>query len=64
MTPQTQEMQLPTATTNTAIAETYLEAVRTKDPSKALFAPEVTLQFPLTPRASPVSTSSFTPCRR
>jgi len=50
MTPQTQEIPLPTATTNTAIAETYLEAVRTKDPSKALFAPEVTLQFPLSPR--------------
>lgn len=50
MTPQTQEIQLPLAMTNTAIAETYLEAVRTKDPSKALFAPEVTLQFPLSPR--------------
>ena len=50
MTPQTQEIQLPTAMTNTAIAETYLEAVRTKDPSKALFAPEVTLQYPLSPR--------------
>jgi hypothetical protein len=50
MTPQTQEFPLPTAMTNTAIADTYLEALRTKDPSKALFAPEVTLQFPLSPR--------------
>jgi len=29
------------------IAETYIEAVRAKDPAKALLAPEVTLQFPL-----------------
>jgi hypothetical protein len=50
MTPQTQEFPIPMAMTNTAIADTYLEAVRTKDPSKALFAPEVTLQFPLSPR--------------
>jgi hypothetical protein len=50
MSPQTQEVQLPTAVTNTAIAETYLEAIRTKDPTKAMFAPEVTLQFPLSPR--------------
>src|ERR1700730_11850618 len=32
-------VQLLMAMTNTAIAETYLEAVRTKDPRKALFAP-------------------------
>jgi hypothetical protein len=50
MTPQTEEFPIPMAMTNTAIADTYLEAVRTKDPSKALFAPEVTLQFPLSPR--------------
>jgi hypothetical protein len=50
MTPQTQEFPLPMTMTNIAIADTYLEAVRTKDPSKALFAPEVTLQFPLSPR--------------
>ena len=34
---------------NTAIAETYLEAIRNKDPTKAMFAPEVTLQFLLSP---------------
>jgi len=46
MPPSTQKIPL----SNTAIAETYLEAIRTKDPTKALFAPEVTLQFPLSPR--------------
>src|ERR1700730_15550150 len=46
MTPQTEEIKLPEPMSNTAIAETYLEA----DPSKARFAPEVTLQFPLSPR--------------
>jgi|SRR5581483_5397325 len=50
MTPKTQELHVPSATTNTDIAETYLEAIRTKDPNKAMFAPEVTLQFPLSPR--------------
>ncbi len=50
MTPQTQEIPIPSAMPNTAIAETYLEAIRTKDPTKAKFAPEVTLQFPLSPR--------------
>lgn len=50
MTPQTEEFYLPEAMPNTAIAETYLEAIRTKDPSKAMFGPEVTLQFPLIPR--------------
>jgi limonene-1,2-epoxide hydrolase len=34
--------------TNTEIAETYLEAIRSKDPRKARLAPNVTLQFPLT----------------
>ena len=34
---------------NIAIAETSLEAIRTKDLSKALFAPNVTLQFPVSP---------------
>jgi hypothetical protein len=50
MTPQTEEIKLPEPISNTAIAETYLEAIRTKDPTKAMFAPEVTLQFPLSPR--------------
>jgi hypothetical protein len=50
MTPHTQEIKVQPAMPNTAIAETYLEAIRTKYPSKALFAPEVTLQFPLSPR--------------
>jgi hypothetical protein len=50
MAPQTQEFQLPTAMSNIAIADTYLEAIRTKNPAKALLAPEVTLQFPLSPR--------------
>jgi hypothetical protein len=45
---QTEEIPIPTP--NTAIAETYLEAIRTKDPTKAMLAPEVTLQFPLSPR--------------
>jgi hypothetical protein len=48
MTPQTEEIPIPTP--NTAIAETYLEAIRTKDPSRAMLAPQVTLQFPLSPR--------------
>ena len=48
MTPQTEEIPIPSP--NTAIAESYLEAIRTKDPTKAMFAPEVTLQFPLSPR--------------
>lgn len=47
MTPQTEEIK---PLSNTAIAETYVEAIRTKDPGKALFAPQVTLQFPLSPR--------------
>ena len=38
------------APTNTQIAETYLEAYRLKDPSKALLAPDVSLQYPLAPR--------------
>src|SRR5579862_6844460 len=50
MTPQTEETKLPEPMPNTAIAETYLEAIRTKDPTKAMFAPQVTLQFPLSPR--------------
>jgi hypothetical protein len=48
--PKTEEFHLPVAMTNIEIAETYLEAIRTRDLSKALLAPEVTLQFPLTPR--------------
>ena len=50
MTPQTQEIPISPAMSNRAIAETHLEAIRTKDPTKAKFAPEVTLQFPLSPR--------------
>jgi len=50
MAPQTQEIPISPAMSNTAVAETYLEAIRTKDPTKAMFAPEVTLQFPLSPR--------------
>jgi SnoaL-like protein len=38
------------APTNTQIAETYLEAYRSKDASKALLAPDVSLQYPLAPR--------------
>jgi limonene-1,2-epoxide hydrolase len=36
--------------TNAEIAETYLDALQSKDPSRALLAPNVTLQYPLTPR--------------
>jgi limonene-1,2-epoxide hydrolase len=36
--------------TNVEIAETYLSAMGTKDPTKALLAPDATLQYPLTPR--------------
>ena len=36
--------------TNVEIAETYLTALGTKDPTKALLAPDATLQYPLTPR--------------
>jgi limonene-1,2-epoxide hydrolase len=36
--------------TNAEIAETYLDAFRSKDPSKALLAPNASLQYPLTPR--------------
>src|ERR1700737_3196183 len=50
MTTQTQEIKVQAAMPNTAIAETYLEAIRTKDPTKAMLAPEVTLQYPLSPR--------------
>src|ERR1700680_1785095 len=48
--PDTEEFHSPLAMTNIEIAETYLEAIRTRDLSKALLAPEVTLQFPRTPR--------------
>jgi hypothetical protein len=37
------------APSNTQIAETYLEAYRSKDPSKVLLAPDVSLQYPLAP---------------
>jgi limonene-1,2-epoxide hydrolase len=36
--------------TNAEIAETYLAAYRSKDPGRALLAPKVTLQYPLSPR--------------
>src|SRR6266550_1143463 len=36
--------------TNVEIAETYLGALGTKDPTKALLAPDASLQYPLTPR--------------
>lgn len=39
----------PVAPTNTQVAETYLEAYRLKDPSKVLLAPDVSLQYPLSP---------------
>ena len=32
------------------IAETYLDAYRSKDPAKALLATNVSLQYPLTPK--------------
>ncbi len=35
---------------NAQVAETYLEAYRTRDPGKALLAPDVSLQYPLTPK--------------
>lgn len=38
------------ATTNVEIADTYLEALRSKDCTKALLAPDVSLRYPLTPR--------------
>jgi SnoaL-like protein len=50
MNPETIEIHPPVTRTNTEVAETYLEAIRSKDPSKAMFAPDVTLLFPLTPR--------------
>ena len=36
--------------TNVEIAETYITAMGTKDPTTALLAPDVTLQYPLSPR--------------
>jgi limonene-1,2-epoxide hydrolase len=36
--------------TSAQIADTYMEAYKTRDPGKALLAPNVTLQYPLTPR--------------
>jgi limonene-1,2-epoxide hydrolase len=38
------------STPNAAIAESYLHAIRAKDPDRALFAPDVTLQYPLSAR--------------
>jgi len=37
-------------TTNVQIADTYLEALRSKDCTKALLSPDVSLRYPLTPR--------------
>jgi hypothetical protein len=50
MSPETQEFEIGRIGGHVAIAETYLEAIRSKDPAKALLAPDVTLQFPLTAR--------------
>jgi hypothetical protein len=36
--------------TNTEIAETYFEAYRSRDLTKALLAPDVTMQHAVTPR--------------
>ncbi|MBZ5677051.1 MAG: nuclear transport factor 2 family protein [Acidobacteriia bacterium] len=36
--------------TNTEIADTYLAAYMSKDPGKALLAPDVSLEYPLSPR--------------
>ena len=36
--------------TNVEVAETYINAVGSRDPTKALLAPTVTLQYPLSPR--------------
>jgi len=36
--------------TSVEIAETYLAALSARDPTKALLAPDVSLQYPLTPR--------------
>jgi limonene-1,2-epoxide hydrolase len=36
--------------TNVEVAGTYLAALSTKDPTKALLAPHVSLEYPLTPR--------------
>jgi limonene-1,2-epoxide hydrolase len=35
---------------NVENAETYLHAIRAKDPTRALFAPDVTMEYPLSPR--------------
>jgi len=35
--------------TNVEIAESYINAIGTKDPSKAMLAPAATLQYPLSP---------------
>ena len=40
---------IPSSATNTEIADTYLDAYRAKDPTRAQLAPEVTLQYPLSP---------------
>jgi hypothetical protein len=50
MGPETQQVQIDQNNINIAIAETYFEAIRSKDPGKALLAGDVTLQFPLTAR--------------
>ena len=47
MDTDTQEIYL---TAPTKVAESYVEAIRAKDPGKAMFAPDVSLQFPLSPR--------------
>jgi hypothetical protein len=37
------------APTNTQIADSYIEAYRSRDPKKVLLAPDVTLEYPLSP---------------
>jgi len=48
MNAKTVEIHLPVTLTNTEIAETYLEAIRSMDLNKAMLAPDVTFLFPLT----------------
>ena len=40
---------MPAPMSNVQIADTYLEAYRARDLSRAMLAPQVTVQYPLTP---------------
>ena len=42
-------LAIPVSRSNTQIADSYLSAYQAKDPSKALLAPDVSLQYPLSP---------------